>query len=83
MATAKVSLSLPETLVASVRHHVGQRGLSRYVAEALRKQLQYDRLAGLLDELEKEAGPIDPKIQKEVSEAWPDPAPSRGRRPSV
>lgn len=50
---------------------MGKRGLSGYVARALRNQIQRDRLSGLLDELEAEAGPIDPRIQEEVREAWP------------
>lgn len=79
MATAKVSLTLPESLLASARELVGQRGLSGYVAQALRSQLQRDRLTDLLDVLEKEAGPIDPKIHEEVREAWPDPSRSPRR----
>jgi hypothetical protein len=76
MATAKASLTLDTGLLAAARELVGRRGLSGYVNRALRHQLQRDRVLGLLDDLEKEAGPIDPKIMEEVRRAWPDPATS-------
>ena len=71
MRTEKVSLSLEEELLAEAREAVGARGLSSYVNRALRQQLQHDRLAGLLAELEQEHGPIDPRVLEEVREAWP------------
>ena len=74
MPTAKTSLTLDKALLAAARELVGQRGLSRYVNRALRHQLQRDRLAGLLEELEQEAGSIDPQIMEEVRRSWPAPA---------
>ncbi len=73
MATAKTSLTLDKALLAAARELVGRRGLSRYVNRALRHQLQRDRLAGLLDELEQEAGPIEPQVMEEVRRLWPAP----------
>jgi Arc/MetJ family transcription regulator len=73
MRTEKVSLSLEEDLVAEAREAVGARGLSSYVSRALRNQLQHDRIAGLLQELEQEHGPIDPRILEEVRREWPAP----------
>ncbi len=73
MATEKVSLTLDEELVAEAREAVGVRGLSGYVNRALRHQLQHDRLTGLLVELEKETGPIEPELMEEVRRAWPAP----------
>jgi hypothetical protein len=73
MATEKVSLSLEGELVTQARDRAGSRGLSSYVNRALSRQLQHDRLAGLLDELEREAGPIDAEIMEEVRRAWPAP----------
>jgi Arc/MetJ family transcription regulator len=73
MRTEKVSLSLEEELLAEAREVVGARGLSSYVNRALRQQLQHDRLAGLLAELEQEHGPIDPRVLEEVREAWSTP----------
>jgi hypothetical protein len=82
MTTAKVSLSLEEDLIQEARELAGSRGLSSYVNRALGRQLQHDRLAGLLDELAREAGPIDAEVLEEVRRAWPapdaDPAESRG-----
>jgi Arc/MetJ family transcription regulator len=71
MATEKVSLSLDEELVAEAREAVGPRGLSGYVNRALHHQLQHDRIAGLLEELEKAHGAIDPQTLDEVRRAWP------------
>jgi Arc/MetJ family transcription regulator len=73
MRTEKVSLTLDEELLVEAREVVGARGLSSYVNRALRQQLQHDRLAGLLAELEQEHGPIDPRVLAEVREAWPTP----------
>lgn len=71
MRTEKVSLSLDKGLLAEAREVVGSRKLSGYVNHALRVQLQHDRIAGLLEELEQEFGPIDPTVTEEVRESWP------------
>jgi hypothetical protein len=71
MRTEKVSLTLDKGLVAEAREVVGSRKLSSYVNQALRLQLQHDRIAGLLEELEQEFGPIDPQAMEEVRQAWP------------
>jgi hypothetical protein len=55
------------------RATIAGRGLSSYVNHALRQQLQHDRLAGLLAELEKEHRPIDTQVMEEVRQAWPEP----------
>jgi Arc/MetJ family transcription regulator len=80
MRTEKVSLTLEEELLAEARAAVGARGLSSYVNRALRQQLQQDRLAGLLAELEQEKGPIEPRIIEEVRRAWPVPGETARRR---
>ncbi|HXO19552.1 MAG TPA: hypothetical protein VOA87_06460 [Thermoanaerobaculia bacterium] len=83
MATEKVSLTLEEELVAEAREAVGSRGLSSYVNRALSHQLQRDRLAGLLAELEEEHGPISPRTIEEVRRAWPAPAEKAAKRRSA
>jgi Arc/MetJ family transcription regulator len=83
MATEKVSLTLEEELVAEAREAVGVRGLSGYVNRALRHQLQRDRLAGLLAELEQETGPIEPELMEEVRRAWPAPGEKISKRRSA
>jgi hypothetical protein len=71
MRTEKVSLTLEEELLAEAREAVGTRGLSSYVNRALRQQLQHDRLAGLLTELEREHGPVEPRVFEEVRRERP------------
>jgi Arc/MetJ family transcription regulator len=80
MATEKVSLTLDEELVSEARGTVGARGLSGYVNLALRRQLQRDRLSRLLDDLEQEVGPIDPRVTEAVGRAWPAPDRAARRR---
>jgi Arc/MetJ family transcription regulator len=83
MRTEKVSLTLEEELLAEARETVGIRGLSSYVNRALRSQLQHDRLAGLLADLEKERGPIEPEVMEEVRRAWPAPGEKAAKRRSA
>ena len=83
MATEKVSLTLEEELVAEAREAVGVRGLSGYVNRALRHELQRDRIAGLLAELEAETGPIEPELMEKVRRAWPAPGEKISKRRSA
>ena len=83
MRTEKVSLTLEEELLAEARGVVGARGLSGYVNRALRHQLQHDRLAGLLAELEREKGPIEPGVMEEVRRAWPASGEKSAKRRSA
>src|SRR4051794_992732 len=71
MRTEKVSLILEKELLTEARAAVGARGLSSYLNRALRQQLQHDRLAGWLVELEEECGPIETRVMEEVRQAWP------------
>jgi Arc/MetJ family transcription regulator len=57
-AVSKISLSMDEGVLAEARARAGRRGLSSYVNDALRRQLQRDRLAELLAEMEAESGPV-------------------------
>ena len=72
-STEKVSLTLDRDLLAEARTVAGGRALSRYLNRALRNQLQHDRLAAFLAEIEREQGPIDPQVMAEVRDEWPDP----------
>lgn len=83
MSTEKVSLTLEEELLAEAREVVGTRGLSSYVNRALRLQLQHDRLAGLLGQLEQEKGPIEPQVMEEVRREWPGPGAKSAKRRSA
>jgi hypothetical protein len=68
----KVSVSMPEDLVAAVRERTGAGGFSRYVAEAVERQLQHDQLGDLLDELDAEYGPTSPELLTWAEHQWPD-----------
>lgn len=48
----------------------------------LQRRLQRARLARLLTELEREAGPIDPAVRAEVRRAWPAPGEATGMIPN-
>jgi hypothetical protein len=72
MSTTKVSTTLNQKRVAEAKARVGERGFSRYLDDALARQLQLDRLTDLERELEHEFGSIPPDVQREVDEMeWP------------
>lgn len=72
MSTTKVSTTLDSERVAEAKARVGERGFSRYLDEALARQLQLDRLAELESDLEREFGPIPPAVQREIDDLrWP------------
>ncbi|UNO40742.1 ribbon-helix-helix domain-containing protein [Streptomyces sp. MST-110588] len=58
MATKKVTVTIPEDLLDEIRAKAAERGLSAYVAEALRSQRDRDRLRELADWLQEEHGPL-------------------------
>jgi len=74
-----VSLSIAEDLLAEARARAGRRELSAYVNEALRRQLQRDRLTELLVEMESESGPIPHELMEEARRLWRGPAAKRRR----
>ncbi|MGW7457105.1 CopG family transcriptional regulator [Streptomyces sp. NPDC054797] len=59
MATKKVTVTIPEDLLDEIRAEAAERGLSAYVAEALRFKRDRDRLRELVDWLQEEHGPVD------------------------
>lgn len=81
MAVSKVSLSIEEDVLAEARERAGRRELSAYVNEALRRQLQHDRLGDLLAEMEAESGPIPDDVMEEARQLWRGPAAAPKRRP--
>ena len=86
MAVAKVSLSVDEELLAEARERAGHRELSSYVNDALRRQVQRDRLADLLAAMDAESGPIPEDVMEEARQLWrgagpePDAGTGQGRR---
>ena len=72
MSVAKVSLSLDRELVDEARALAGARGLSALVNEALRVQLQHERVRRLLDEMDDEHGAVPDRLMEEVRREWPE-----------
>ena len=68
----KVSVSMPQELVEVVRARAGAGGFSRYVSEAVEREIRHDRLGQLLDELEAEYGPVPPEVREQTRRMWPN-----------
>ncbi|MEU7743622.1 CopG family transcriptional regulator [Nonomuraea sp. NPDC049158] len=58
MATKKITVTIPEELIDEIRAEAAERGLSAYVAEALRFKRDRDRLLELVNWLGEEYGPV-------------------------
>lgn len=72
MGTTKVSATLDAELVAEAKAQVGERGLSRFLNEALAVRLQRTRLERLEAELVEEFGPVSAEIRSEIDSLdWP------------
>jgi hypothetical protein len=59
MGMAKLSVTVEEDLVDELRERAGDRGISAFVNQAVRHELQLARLGELLTDLENELGPPD------------------------
>jgi metal-responsive CopG/Arc/MetJ family transcriptional regulator len=58
MASKKVTVTIPEELLEEIRADATERGLSAYVAEALRAKHEQNQLRELSDWLQEEYGPL-------------------------
>ncbi|MEX5632916.1 CopG family transcriptional regulator [Parafrankia sp. FMc2] len=58
MATKKITVTIPEDLLDEIRAEAAERGLSAYVADALRFKRDRDRLLELVGWLQEEHGPV-------------------------
>ena len=67
---AKLSVSVPGDLAETVRKRVGERGLSGFVARAMRHELEREQLGVFLDELDEELGPVQAKALAQAKVAW-------------
>ncbi len=72
MATKKVTVTIPEDLLDEIRTEAAERGLSAYVAEALRFKRDRDRLRELADWLQEEHGPVTDDEHVEALEELAD-----------
>ena len=70
MTASKVSLSIDEEVLAEARDRAGRRELSSYVTDALRRQLQHDRLGELLADMDATEGPVPDEMMKEARKLW-------------
>ena len=68
----KVSVSMPEALAEAVRARTGAGGFSRYVTEAVEREIMHDSLGDLIEELEAEYGPVPQERVDEAAREWPD-----------
>jgi hypothetical protein len=68
----KVSVSMPEELADAVRARTGAGGFSRYVTEAVDREIRHDLLGELIEELEARHGPVPQELLDEASREWPD-----------
>jgi hypothetical protein len=68
----KVSVSMPEELAEAVRARTGSGGFSRYVADAVDREIRHDLIGELVEEFEAIHGPIPQKLLDEASREWPD-----------
>lgn len=80
MATDKLSATVDAELLAAVREHVGRRGLSAFVNQALRHELDRVALRELLDDLATELGPPDEAMVAEAERVLDDLAKNVRRR---
>lgn len=74
MGTVKVSVTLQEEHVREAKRRAGKGGLSAYLDDMLRVQLQHERLGRLLEDLDREY-PLsdDEKVaaRRRVDAQWP------------
>ena len=71
MAVRKWSVSVEEDLAFRVEEHVGDRGLSGFVARAVEHELERDALTDYLDELDSEYGEIPADLIEQYDALWP------------
>jgi Arc/MetJ-type ribon-helix-helix transcriptional regulator len=69
-AARKYSVSIPEDIAEEARSRVGKGAFSAYVTAALRRQLERDRLAELVDESEQRLGPVPDTAQAQVAKEF-------------
>ena len=69
--TAKLSISVPTALAKAVRKKVGTRGLSGFVARAMRHELEREQLSSFLADMDEALGPVPTRTLALARSAWP------------
>jgi Arc/MetJ family transcription regulator len=77
---SKVSLSIDEDVLSEARDRAGHRELSSYVNDALRRQLQRDRLGELLAEMDASSGRVPDDVMEQARKPWRNAAAPKRRR---
>jgi hypothetical protein len=62
----KLSVTVEDELAEELRERAGSRGISAFVNQAVRHELQLGRLGALLADLENELGPPDEDMVAEA-----------------
>jgi hypothetical protein len=57
-----IAASVPRSLTKAIRTKIGKRGFSRFVGQALARELVDQNRAAYLASFETEHGPIDPEL---------------------
>jgi hypothetical protein len=71
VAVRKSSGSVDEDLARRVEDYVHGRSLSGFASRAVDHKLERDALAGYLDELDAEFGPVSPELVEHHDALWP------------
>lgn len=66
----KVSVSMPDSLILQVRERVGSGSFSRYITEAVMRQLQMDNLDDLIADYVSRHGPLPQEALDKAEKAW-------------
>jgi hypothetical protein len=57
-----IAASVPRSLTKAIRAKIGKRGFSRFVGQALARELVDQNRAAYVASFEKDQGPIDPQL---------------------
>ena len=68
---AKLSVSVPNDLAKAVRKRVGTRGLSGFVARAMRHELEREQLEAFVAEMDETLGSVSKKTLAAARAVWP------------
>lgn len=71
MALRKWSITIDQSLAARVEDHVGERGLSCFVAQAVENELERISLRRYLDDLDEQHGPVSQSMVERFDDPWP------------
>ncbi len=66
MSSARITVSLDKELAEEARQRAGASGISAWVAHAIRRQAERERLRSYLDELQELLGPPDESLVEEL-----------------